>query len=78
MIPTADFETASEKATESQEAYHQLWLEGMTDGSYAIPLQIKHMHNLTYINGYAAGINKWAAELERREQEKYQLAALEF
>ena len=75
---SANFELASEKATESQEAYHQLWLEGFTDGSWGLPLNPKYTNNLTYINAYAEGIQKWAAELERREQEKYELATLEF
>ena len=53
-------------------------IEGFTDGSYGYPLQIKYMHNLTYIEGYAIGICQWKDELERRERENFEQAGMEF
>jgi hypothetical protein len=61
-----------------QQGTEQAYLEGMTDGSHGYPLRLKRMHDTAYIKGYVIGITKWAAELERREQENYADSALEF
>ena len=42
-------------------------IEGITDGSHAYPLQVKYIHDLTYIKGYVMGISQWATELQDRK-----------
>lgn len=61
-----------------QESYEEHHLKGFTDGSHGYPLQIKHMHELTYLRGYAIGITQWIKELERREQENYANSVFKF
>lgn len=49
----------------------QAYLTGLSDGSHGYPIRLKRIHDTAYIKGYAQGINHWATELERREQENY-------
>jgi len=61
-----------------EEGIGQAYLDGVTDGSHGYPLRLKRIHDIAYIKGYCQGINQWATELERREQENYAQSALEF
>lgn len=51
---------------------------GMTDGYSASPPDPSYKFNISYMEGYAAGIQEWLKELKRRREELYNTASTEF